>query len=153
MKNPTALQHLIAIGALPPSGVIFIEDGTFGPDSSLGSNTPESVTKPSRGVDLGGKTEAAPARAATEFLDAAARHQHARAAEYDSPQGERSMASTVAAFNAVTGNQMTEAEGWQFMAILKAVRLFSAPGFHRDSAEDQVSYAALTAEAMAAEGC
>ena len=36
--------------------------------------------------------------------------------------GERSMASTVKAFNALTGHNLTESEGWEFMVLLKLVR-------------------------------
>ena len=65
---------------------------------------------------------------------------------------ERSMARTVAAFNALHGTQLTEAQGWSFMLCLKLVRLFCAPGFHADSADDAVAYAALLGEGKAREG-
>ena len=86
-----------------------------------------------------------------EFLKAAIRIQEERGKEYDKPEGERSMESTVSAFNAITGHILTEAEGWLFMEILKNVRLFTAPGFHCDSAIDGVSYSSLKAEAKARE--
>lgn len=70
-----------------------------------------------------------------------------RAKEYDQPGGERSVGKIVTAFNAITGQQITEAQGWLFLQILKQVRLFAAPGFHADSAEDNIAYAALLAEA------
>jgi hypothetical protein len=76
----------------------------------------------------------------------------ARAKEYDQPEGERSMGKTVEAFNSITGRDLTEAEGWLFMEILKNVRMFQAPGYHADSAEDCIAYAALKAEAKANEG-
>ena len=92
---------------------------------------------------------------APDFLKEAANIMEERAREYDQPGGERSIPATVAAFNAITGRgkngdsayALTEAEGWLFMQILKDVRLFSAPGFHVDSAKDCVAYAALKAEA------
>jgi hypothetical protein len=87
----------------------------------------------------------------TDYLNAAAAIQRARAAEYDKPEGERSMAQTVVAFNAITGQDLTESQGWEFMCVLKQVRLFSKPGFHQDSAEDLVSYAALLAESKETE--
>ena len=65
---------------------------------------------------------------------------------------ERSMARTVAAFNALHGTRLTEAQGWSFMLCLKLVRLFCAPGFHADSADDAVAYTALLAEGKAGEG-
>lgn len=90
-----------------------------------------------------------PAQTAPEFLDQAAQHMRDRAATYDKPEGERSMGNTVAAFNIITGHNLSEAEGWLLMQILKDVRQFSNPAFHRDSAEDCVAYAALKAEALA----
>ena len=70
-----------------------------------------------------------------------------RAKDYDQPGGERSMANTVAAFNIITGRDLSESEGWEFMVLLKLVRDRSVPGGHRDSLEDAVSYAALMGEA------
>ena len=86
------------------------------------------------------------------LLDKAAGHMRERAATYDSPGGERSMAKTVALFNLHHGVALTEAQGWHFMQILKDVRLFSAKGYHADSAEDKIAYAALMSEAKAKEG-
>lgn len=89
---------------------------------------------------------------ATAVLSEARQHMLDRAATYDKPEGERSMAQTVAVFNAFHGTNMSEAQGWHFQQILKDVRLFTRPGYHADSAEDCVAYAALKAEAKAAEG-
>lgn len=85
------------------------------------------------------------------LLDKAAGHMRERAATYDSPGGERSMAKTVALFNLHHDMALTEAQGWHFMQILKDVRLFSAKGYHADSAEDKIAYAALMSEAKAKE--
>ena len=85
------------------------------------------------------------------MLQAAADHMRDRAANYDKPDGERSMGKTVDAFNAVTGRDLSEAEGWLLLQILKDVRLFQRPGYHADSAEDCMAYAALKAEAKKAE--
>ena len=72
-----------------------------------------------------------------------------RGKEYDRPEGERSMARCVAAFNAITGKDLTEAEGWALMALLKMVRQWQNPDrYHEDSAVDGVNYAALMAEAL-----
>jgi len=84
---------------------------------------------------------------AHEFLTAAAQHMQQRAATYDRPEGERSMAATVDAFNYITGHSLSEADGWLLMLVLKLVRLHQRAGFHQDSAEDAVAYAALLAEA------
>lgn len=89
---------------------------------------------------------------AIRMLQAAADHMRDRAAIYDKPDGERSMGKTVEAFNAVTGRDLSESEGWLLLQILKDVRLFQRPGYHADSAEDCVAYAALKAEAKMAEG-
>lgn len=89
---------------------------------------------------------------ASDILDAAAGHMRDRAATFDKPEGERSMAQTVAIFNQFHGAGMTEAQGWHFMQILKDVRLFTRAGYHRDSGEDCVAYAALKCEAKAREG-
>ena len=83
---------------------------------------------------------------ALSFLNNAANHMAERAVQYDSPNGERSIAATVTAFNAATGLNLTEAQGWFFMLMLKAVR--SQQGeFKADSFEDLVAYAALAGEA------
>lgn len=84
---------------------------------------------------------------APEFLHRAATIMEERGKQYDKPGGERSMGKTVAAFNAITGQDMTEEQGWAFMLVLKQVRFFSnttAP--HRDSLEDAIAYSALLAE-------
>ncbi|TDF23855.1 hypothetical protein EZI45_23930 [Delftia tsuruhatensis] len=86
------------------------------------------------------------------MLEAAAGHLRDRAATYDKPEGERSMAQTVAIFNQFHRTGMTEAQGWHFMQILKDVRLFTRDGYHQDSGEDCVAYAALKCEAKAREG-
>jgi hypothetical protein len=87
------------------------------------------------------------------FLDEAKRTQEERGATYDSTGGtkERSMGKTVAAFNAITGKDLTEAEGWLLLQLLKDVRQWANPDvFHLDSAMDCVSYSSLKAEALAA---
>lgn len=82
---------------------------------------------------------------AVEYLEAAASDLADRAASRDTPSGERSMAKTVRAFNALTGHALTETEGWQFMEILKIAR--SAGGEYReDDYTDAVAYSALAAE-------
>lgn len=88
---------------------------------------------------------------AQSILNAAAGHMQARAATYDKPEGERSMGKAVQAFNAIAGRDLSEAEGWLLLAVLKNVRLFQRPGYHADSAEDAVAYGALLAEAKARE--
>lgn len=84
---------------------------------------------------------------APDILTAAAKHMADRAKTYDKPGGERSMGQTVAAFNAVTGRDLQESEGWLLMQILKDVRDRQRAEPHVDSLEDCVAYAALKAEA------
>ena len=85
---------------------------------------------------------------APDLLGRAAEIMVERGKQYDQPGGERSMAKCVAAFNAMTGKQMTEEEGWAFMATLKLVRFFQNTATpHRDSLEDLISYSALLGEA------
>lgn len=84
---------------------------------------------------------------ATGFLDKAKALLAQRGKDYDSPEGERSMGKTIAAFNAITGRGLEETDGWLLMALLKMVRQETSAGFHADSAKDLIAYAALAAEA------
>lgn len=59
---------------------------------------------------------------------------------------ERSMARTVAAFNGLTGRDLTEEEGWLFMVALKLARATGGRAFHRDDYVDAAAYTALLAE-------
>lgn len=87
---------------------------------------------------------------APELLGKAAALMHERGKTYDAPEGERSMGKTVAAFNAITGRDLTESEGWLLMCVLKSVRAATRKEPHRDSLEDMIAYAALLAEARLA---
>lgn len=70
-----------------------------------------------------------------------------RGKQYDTSGQERSSAKIVAAFNTITGRDLTPGEGWLFLMLLKAVRFYSNTETpHRDSLEDLISYAALHAE-------
>lgn len=90
-----------------------------------------------------------PSIKATDLMLAGLQHMKDRATTYDKPEGERSMAAAVAAFNAVTDGVMnTEEKGWLFMVLLKAVR--SQQGqFKQDNYEDGAAYFALCGEAAA----
>lgn len=95
-----------------------------------------------------------PPSTAPDLLRRAADIMAERGKQYDKPEGERSMGKCVAAFNIVTGQSLTEAEGWLLLQILKDVRQWQRPGYHQDSAEDCIAYAALKAEAKQKEaGC
>lgn len=84
---------------------------------------------------------------APEILTRSAEIMAERAKQYDSPQGERSMGKAVAAFNAVTGQSLSEANGWLLMALLKMVRDNTTDKPHEDSINDLVAYGALYGEA------
>ena len=87
---------------------------------------------------------------APEILTRSAEIMAERAKQYDSPQGERSMGKAVAAFNAVTGQSLSEANGWLLMALLKMVRDNTTTEPHADSINDLVAYGALYGEARLA---
>ena len=90
---------------------------------------------------------------APDILKKSAQHMLDRATTYDKPEGERSMAKTVQAFNAITGRDITTAEGWLMLVVLKQVRAFQNPGKpHVDSLEDGPAYLALMAEEMLSGG-
>jgi len=88
---------------------------------------------------------------APQLLSKAASIMVERGKQYDKPEGERSMGKCVAAFNIITNQRISEAEGWLLLQILKDVRLWQRPGYHQDSAEDCIAYAALKAEAKQGE--
>lgn len=85
---------------------------------------------------------------APDILTAALGHMQDRATTYDKPEGERSMPATVAAFNALTGHNLTAEQGWLFMTVLKLCR--TQQGGHRpDNYEDGAAYFALMGEQAA----
>jgi ketol-acid reductoisomerase len=86
---------------------------------------------------------------APDILQAAHAHMQERAATYDKA-GERSMGKTIVAFNAITGYDLTEEQGWLLMGLLKMVR--SQQGAYRsDNYEDEAAYAALRGECASVE--
>lgn len=84
---------------------------------------------------------------ATDYLHNAAAIMEERGKQYDQAGGERSMGKCINAFNTITGHELSEAEGWLLLQLLKDVRQWQRKGFHRDSADDCIAYAALKAEA------
>lgn len=67
---------------------------------------------------------------------------------------ERSMATTVAAFNAIHKTNLTETQGWAFMQTLKMVRAATSARnglFNTDDYTDGAAYAALAHEAAESE--
>ncbi|HKY46184.1 MAG TPA: DUF6378 domain-containing protein [Pyrinomonadaceae bacterium] len=84
---------------------------------------------------------------APDILKNAAQHMENRAATRDQAGGERSMARTVDAFNAITGHEVSERDGWLFMAVLKAARACTTPTGIADDYEDGAAYFGLAGEA------
>lgn len=83
---------------------------------------------------------------AAEIIHEAAGEIRKRGTLRDLPDGERSMARTVAAFNGLVGRQaMTETEGWLFMCCLKMARA-TAGEHHLDDYKDLAGYAGLAGE-------
>lgn len=74
----------------------------------------------------------------------------ARGREYDGVGGERSGGRIAAAFNAITGRDLSPAEVYLLLLVLKQVRQFNGK-YHEDSGVDAISYAALMVEARASE--
>lgn len=89
---------------------------------------------------------------ASKFLERAQTLMQQRGVQYDQPSGERSMAAAVAAFNAIAGYHLSEADGFLLMALLKMVRDQQRLMPHQDSLEDLVAYAALYGEARSLAG-
>lgn len=88
-----------------------------------------------------------PNQSADALLLAAAEAIRQRAALRDLPEGERSMARAIAAYNALTGANLSELDGWLFMCILKLSRA-TAGEAHIDDYTDLAGYAALAAECL-----
>jgi hypothetical protein len=68
----------------------------------------------------------------------------------DKPGGERSMARCVRIYNAMTGRDLTAADGWRFMLALKLARM-STGKYKADDYDDLSGYSALLAEEARAE--
>lgn len=85
---------------------------------------------------------------ADEYLLRAAALLAQRAEDYDKPQGERSIPGAVRAFNAITGRDLTNDEGWLLLVCLKLHRQYQVVGNHLDSIEDAGAYWALWAESL-----
>lgn len=85
-----------------------------------------------------------PAPNAPSILREAAQTIEDRAARRDLP-AERSMARAVGAFNTLTGQDLTETQGWLFVAVLKLAR--ATAGKHNpDDLLDAAAYVALALE-------
>lgn len=111
-------------------------------DAGLGitaAEAPATVHTPTQPVDV--------SKTASDFLKIAQSILDQRGKQYDKPKGERSMAATVNAFNAITGQSITESHGWLLLTLLKMVRDNQRKAPHEDSCMDLVTYSSLYAEA------
>ena len=81
---------------------------------------------------------------AADILNVVAETIGDRSAERDT-EAERSMKSCIDAFNAMYGHQLSETQGWMFMAMLKMSRAKSGK-FRADDWVDLVGYTALASE-------
>lgn len=86
-----------------------------------------------------------PYQSATDLLQSAYDQIGDRASERDT-EAERSMCSTVNAFNALYGTNLTEEQGWMFMVFLKASRAKGGSA-RTDDYVDGSAYFALAGEA------
>ena len=82
---------------------------------------------------------------AGDFLLRARQDIESRGQVRDQPDGERAMERTVNAFNELFKTDLTETQGWMFMAILKIARSTGGK-FHADDYQDLASYGALAGE-------
>lgn len=86
-----------------------------------------------------------PCQSADVLLQIARDQIEDRASERDT-ETERSMCSTVNAFNALYGTNLTEEQGWMFMVFLKAARA-KGGSVRVDDYVDGSAYFALAGEA------
>lgn len=108
------------------------------------------IVDAARTVGVQIKFESIAPTTAPAFLQSAINTLTQRGKDYDKPEGERSASAVAVAFNAITGRNLTEAEVWLVLQLVKDVRQWQNPDrYHADSALDCVAYAALKAEALA----
>ena len=126
----------------------------YGPDVSfVAVDEASELEGPERCADSFDEVEATEAYddiKADELLQIAGEAIAQRGVMYDSTgqQQERSMGKVVAMFNALTGHELTNEQGWKFMCLLKLAR--SEQGeFSLDSFIDLAAYAALAGEEAA----
>lgn len=79
------------------------------------------------------------------FLEEASSAMKQRAALRDADDGERTAAQIAKVFNAITGHDITEADAWMFLVVLKIVRSRNGK-FNRDDYVDLAAYAGLLGE-------
>lgn len=141
VRHRSGLEHLAASAGLNGRARTWYHDGTLG--DIIAYRLHERRIAQCDGSQLRRADEP---RTAQSILRRAADLIEERGAQRDQANGEKSMAKTVQAFNAIYGTELTEVQGWHFMELLKMVR--SAYGrYVADDYDDKVAYAALAAEA------
>jgi len=68
-------------------------------------------------------------------------------AEPNTSDSQRCMAAAVSAFNVLTGNALSEAQGWELMALLRLARINDGPLFDVSDYENLATCAVLAGEA------
>jgi hypothetical protein len=82
---------------------------------------------------------------ASTLLEKTAEILNSRGQERDKDEGERTIPQLVTVFNALTGHNLSNEDGWIFMLLLKLVRMRG--GVHKDDDYlDAIGYSALLAE-------
>jgi hypothetical protein len=84
-------------------------------------------------------------QSAHSFLDEASNTMKQRAALRDAEDGERTAAKIAEVFNAITGHEISEADAWMFLVVLKIVRSRNGK-YNRDDYVDLAAYAGLLGE-------
>jgi hypothetical protein len=79
------------------------------------------------------------------FLEEASTAMKQRAALRDAEDGERTAAQIAKVFNAITGHDLSEADAWMFLIVLKIVRSRNGK-YNRDDFVDLAAYAGLLGE-------
>lgn len=142
-----SINEELIVAHCSPYNVSFVNaQGTWSP--SYFELVPEPLCDPEfteRAIAALGTTDSP--KTPSDYLRQAADTLDERGKQYDATGSERSMEKTVAIFNMLTGNSLSTAEGWQFMKVLKDVRLWSnTTEVHADSIVDNLGYTALLAE-------
>jgi hypothetical protein len=119
--------------------------GEFGPTDWTGREDERLASMPTR-IDSQQQPKADSAQAA-EMLTRSAELLVERGKRYDKADGTSSMDRAVAAFNEITGQNLSEADGWMLMLLLKLSRATAKAGYHADSYEDAAAFVGLMAVA------
>jgi hypothetical protein len=107
--------------------------------------TPEMDAATKAMVDILNNGVVGTKRPAHTFLEEASRAMKQRAELRDAEGGERTAAKIAEVFNAITGHNISEADAWMFLIVLKIVRSRNGK-FNADDYVDLAAYAGLLGE-------